>query len=125
MHQSPRILQILPPRVDHYSLCDEISTSYLVSCVHKQRPNNTPEEYVLIGDSHAEVLASGDNIPQSITSSQSIIAFPASGVERFLDQTSSPFGSSDGRKLPAFIKNLRNNPPAHHRTILLAGRLPP
>jgi hypothetical protein len=47
---------------------------------------------------------------------------PLLGVERFLGQDTSPFGCDEVRKLPTFIKNLRNNPPTHHRTILLAGR---
>ena len=103
-------------------LCKDISTSYLVDCIYKQRPNDTPEEYVFIGDSHAEVLASGANIPQSITLFSVRYCIPLLGVERFLDKNSSPFGCDDVRKLPTFIKNLRNNPPTHHRTIFLAGR---
>ena len=108
--------------VTNTPLCEGITTNYMVDCFSKQRPTASNEEFVLIGDSHANVLASGDNIPQSISIFSVHYCIPLLGVERFLDQTESPFGCDDGRKLPAFISNLRNNPPTHHRTILLAGR---
>ena len=103
-------------------LCAGIETSYLVTCLHHQRGNDVTEEFVFVGDSHAELLASGNNIPQSTTVFAAHYCLPLLGIERFVDQSARPFGCDDMHKLPAFINNLRDNPPAHHRTIILAGR---
>jgi len=111
-----------PTIITSTPLCAGIETNYLVTCLHHQRGNNVGEEFVFIGDSHAEVLAAGSNIPQSTTVFAAHYCLPLLGTERFVDQSTSPFGCADINKLPAFINNLRANPPAHHRTILLAGR---
>lgn len=103
-------------------LCNDIETNYLVTCIHHQRSNETTEDYVFIGDSHAEVLAAGNTIPQSTTAFAVHYCLPLLGAERFVDQSTVPFGCDDVHKLPAFINNLVANPPAHHRTIFLAGR---
>jgi hypothetical protein len=111
-----------PAVVTSNPLCDGIENNYLVTCVHHQRNNDSPEEYVFIGDSHAEVLAAGNDIPHSTTAFAVHYCLPLLGAERFVDKSTRPFGCDDIHKLPAFIDNLRDNPPAHHRTILLAGR---
>lgn len=115
-------LSTTPSVVTQTPLCDGIETSYLVTCLHHQRGNDGTEEYVFVGDSHAEVLATGDNILQSTTIFAVHYCLPLLGAERFVDQSARPFGCDDIHKLPAFINNLRANPPAHHRTILIAGR---
>jgi len=111
-----------PAIITSTPLCAGIETNYLVTCLHHQRGNNVSEEFVFVGDSHAEILAAGNIIPQSTTVFAAHYCLPLLGVERFVDQSTSPFGCADINKLPAFINNLRANPPAHHRTILLAGR---
>lgn len=111
-----------PSVITSTPLCDGIETSYLVTCLHHQRGSETAEEYVFIGDSHAEVLAAGNTIPQSTTVFAVHYCLPLLGAERFVDQSTRPFGCDDVRKLPAFINNLSNNTPTHHRTIFLAGR---
>jgi hypothetical protein len=111
-----------PAIITSTPLCAGIETNYLVTCLHHQRGNNVGEEFVFVGDIHAEVLAAGSNIPQSTTVFAAHYCLPLLGTERFVDQSTSPFGCADINKLPAFINNLRANPPAHHRTILLAGR---
>ena len=111
-----------PAVVTNTPLCAGIENNYLVTCLHHQRGNDTTEEFVFIGDSHAEVLAAGNNIPHSTTAFAVHYCLPLLGAERFVDQSSRPFGCDDIRKLPAFINNLRANPPVHHRTIFIAGR---
>ena len=111
-----------PATIATTPLCDGIDTNYLVTCLHHQRGNDTSEEFVFVGDSHAEVLAASNNIPHATTVFAVRYCLPLLGAERFVDQSARPFGCDDINKLPAFINNLRDNPPAHHRTILIAGR---